>query len=143
MPISPIEIIEKMTANDQFSKWMGIEVLHAEPGDVRLKLRTRVDMCNGFGMLHGGITYAFADSCMAFAANTHGKHAVSVASSISHFISVREFEDLFAQSEEVFKGARLANYTVTITNSKSEIVARFQGNVYVKNIYWEKIEDES
>ncbi len=143
MPISPLEIIEEMTANDQFSKWLGIEVLHAEPGDVRLKLRTRVDMCNGFGILHGGITYAFADSCMAFAANTHGQHAVSVASNISHFISVKEFEDLYAQSEEVFRGQRLANYTITITNSKSEVVACFQGNVYIKNINWEKNKNES
>jgi acyl-CoA thioesterase len=56
------DIVEKMLSNDAFSKWLGIEVVKIEPGYCELKMITRLDMLNGFGILHGGIAYSLADS---------------------------------------------------------------------------------
>jgi acyl-CoA thioesterase len=47
------DIVEKMLSNDAFSKWLGIEVVKIEPGYCELKMITRADMLNGFGILHG------------------------------------------------------------------------------------------
>ena len=41
-------------------------------------------MLNGFSIAHGGISYSLADSALAFAANSYGKKAVSIETSISH-----------------------------------------------------------
>ena len=69
-----------------FSQWMGIKIIEAGPGRCTLKVEIRNDMLNGFMICHGGITYSIADSALAFASNSHGFHAVSVETSIFHFV---------------------------------------------------------
>ena len=73
-------IVERMMAADNMSQWLGIEVLESAPGVCRCSLEVRDDMVNGFGIAHGAITYALADSTLAFAVNAQGRHAVSVTS---------------------------------------------------------------
>ena len=77
-------IKNKMYANDEFSKWLGIEILKVGEGSCQLKMTVRAEMTNGFKIAHGGITYSLADSALAFASNSHGRQAVSVETSISH-----------------------------------------------------------
>ena len=78
------EIIDQMFNNDPFSKWLGIERVEEGPGFCVLKLTVREEMLNGFSIAHGGISYALADSALAFSANAHGRKCVSVETSISH-----------------------------------------------------------
>ena len=65
-------IISTMYSNDAFSQWMGIERLKESEGYCKLRMTIRPEMCNGFGLCHGGITFSFADSCLAFASNSKG-----------------------------------------------------------------------
>ena len=81
-----------MLENDHYSQWLGIERLGETPGTCQLKMTVRKEMLNGFGIAHGAITYALADSALAFASNSHGRHAVSVETSISHLLPVREHD---------------------------------------------------
>ena len=64
-------IISKMMAADAFSQWMGIEIIETGPGKVVLEMKVRPEMVNGFGVCHGGVTFSFADSALAFAAKIH------------------------------------------------------------------------
>ena len=57
-----------------------------------LRMQVREEMTNGFDILHGGVSYSLADSALAFAANTHGQHALSVETSISHLRAVQPGE---------------------------------------------------
>ena len=66
-------IVQRMMAADTMSQWLGIEVLESAPqGVCRCSLEVREDMVNGFGIAHGAITYALADSTLAFAVNALG-----------------------------------------------------------------------
>ena len=62
-------IVQRMMAADTMSQGLGIEVLESAPGVCRCSLVVREDMVNGFGIAHGAITYALADSTLAFAVN--------------------------------------------------------------------------
>jgi acyl-CoA thioesterase len=55
--------------NDHASEWMGIEVLRLGPGHATIRMRLRQEMLNGFGMAHGGMIFAFADTAFALACN--------------------------------------------------------------------------
>ena len=61
------DIVDNMMQQDAFSQWLGIEVLEVKTGSSKLQMTVRKEMTNGFGIAHGGITYSFADSAVAFA----------------------------------------------------------------------------
>lgn len=55
--------------NDYASEWMGIEVLTVSDGHATIRMTLRQEMLNGFGMAHGGMIFAFADTAFALACN--------------------------------------------------------------------------
>src|SRR4051812_41613260 len=96
--MTPAEIVDTMMRLDYFSQWLGIEVLEIKEGACALSMVVKKEMLNGFGIAHGGITFSLADSALAFASNSKGRQSLSIETSISHFISVKENEKLFAEA---------------------------------------------
>ena len=62
-------IVAQMMDKDAFSQWLGIDVVESGPDACVCRMTVRPDMVNGFGIAHGAITYALADSTLAFAVN--------------------------------------------------------------------------
>lgn len=54
---------------DTASEWMGIEVQAVADGHATITMTLRPEMLNGFGIAHGGMIFAFADSAFAMACN--------------------------------------------------------------------------
>lgn len=125
-----------MYDNDPFSIWLGIERVTVEPGRCVLRMTVRNDMLNGFAIAHGGITYSLADSCLAFASNSHGIQSVSVETSISHTKAVKEGDVLTATGEEMSLSRSIGVYHITVRNQRDEIVALFKGTVYRTGKPW-------
>src|SRR5687768_9405349 len=126
----------KMYANDEFSKWLGIEVVQVGEGSCELKMKVREEMTNGFKIAHGGITYSLADSALAFASNSHGRQAVSVETSISHTHKVLAGDILSAFAEEQHRSDKIAVYQIKIYNQENKTVALFKGVVYRTQKDW-------
>ena len=95
------KVVGKMYDNDAFSQWLGIEVVEVKDGYCELKMTVRKEMLNGFQIAHGGIAYSLADSALAFASNSHGRKSLSVETSISHTVSVKEGNVLTVTTEEL------------------------------------------
>jgi acyl-CoA thioesterase len=123
-------IVRHMLAHDVFSRWMGVEILHVEPARVTLRMAVRQDMTNGFGVCHGGVTFAFADSALAFASNTGGKVTVSIENSMTYPAAVRVGDLLLADAEREAGSQRLAYYRVRVTRGDGAVVALFRGTVF-------------
>ena len=126
-----------MYDKDYFSQWLGIERVEEGAGTSRLRMTVRKDMLNGFGIAHGGITYSLADSALAFACNSHGKKAVSVETSISHLVQLKEGDEIFANAKELSRSNKIGLYDVSITNANGELVASFKGTVYRTSKDWD------
>ncbi len=133
---SPKEIVNLLLKEDAFSKWLGIEVIEVKKGYCKLKMTVRQEMVNGFGIAHGGISYSLADSCLAFAANSNGKHSMSIDTSISHTKPARVGEVLIAESEEISRSSRITLYTLKVKNEREEIIAVFRGTYFVRTKEW-------
>jgi acyl-CoA thioesterase len=125
-------VVAAMMAKDAFSQWLGIEIVEVRPRSARIRMTVRDEMVNGFGVCHGGVTFAFADSALAFATNTHGKITVAVENVISYPRSVAAGDVLEAAAREDSATNRLGFYGVTVTRG-DEVVALFRGTVYKTN----------
>lgn len=135
--MTPQEIVNTMMAKDYFSQWLGIEIIEIKEGNSKLKMTVRQEMLNGFGIAHGGITYSFADSALAFASNSHGQKAVSVETSISHTISLKADDVIIAEAFEEHCSNKIGIYTIKIyKTSDNSVVALFKGTVYRTSKVW-------
>jgi acyl-CoA thioesterase len=135
------KVVDKMYNNDAFSQWLGIERMEDGAGKSVLRMTIRPEMTNGFAIAHGGITYALADSALAFASNGHGRMAVSVETSISHTVSLKEGDVITATTEEMSLSNKIGVYHVSIKNQRDEVVALFKGTVYRTGKEWDVIEN--
>lgn len=130
------KVVNKMYDNDWFSQWLGIQRIQIDRGACRLSMKVRKEMLNGFGTLHGGITFSLADSALAFAANAHGKLSVALEASISYPLKAVEGDELTAVAEEQSISNRTAVYYITVTNQRNEKVGLFRGTVYRTEKNW-------
>jgi acyl-CoA thioesterase len=123
-------LVAVMLERDAFTAWLGAQVVALEPGACAVRMRVRPEMLNGFGVCHGGVTYALADSALAFASNTHGRVTVSIENSITYPAPVHAGDELTADAREEAGSTRLAFYRVEVRKADGTIVALFRGTVY-------------
>lgn len=125
------EVFDKMMEQDHFSRWMGVELLDVAEGYCKLQMTVRNEMLNGYGILHGGITFSFADSAFAFASNSYGRISVSLQASMTYSKSPKAGDVLVAEAKEIALGNKTATFDVSVKNEKSqETMAVFRGTVY-------------
>lgn len=129
-------IVNQMMANDRFSQWLGLKVISYNPGNVPVQIVVKEEMLNGFHIAHGGISYSLADSSLAFSSNSHGRHAVSVETSISHVQKVFVGDVLTTEVKEVSLNHKIGIYHIQIVNQQKVEVAHFKGTVYRSDKEW-------
>ena len=132
--ISPQEKAERVAASmmktDEFTKWLGAEFVEIAPGRCTLRMTVRKEMCNGFGVCHGGVSFAFADSAFAFACNTQGNLAVSIDNNMTYPAAIHPGDVLTAAAVEAVRSNRILYYHVTITNQTDAVVGLFRGTAF-------------
>ncbi|WP_439152774.1 PaaI family thioesterase [Winogradskyella sp.] len=137
MPLKEEDIPYKMLSQDAFSQWLGIEILECEKGRCKLGMTIRKDMLNSMNKAHGGISYSLADTAFGFAANTHGKYAVSIETSINHIEALDEGDYLVAESV-IEKVNNKLGFNIIEVKRGDDLVALFKGVVYRTQKDWEE-----
>ena len=134
-PTSSTLIPKKMLSLDAFSTWLGVEIIDCEIGHCKVGMTVRKEMLNSMGKAHGGISYSLADVAFGFAANTHGKYAVSIETSINHIEAIDEGDYLVAESVIEKVNNKLRFNIIEVKRGK-ELVALFKGVVYRTSKDW-------
>lgn len=127
----------KMLSQDPFSTWLGIEIIECKIGSCKVGMTVRGEMLNGLGVAHGAISYALADTAFAFASNSHGKHAISIETSINHIEALNEGDYLVAESV-IEKVKQKLGFNIVEVKRGDELVALFKGVVYRTQKEWER-----
>jgi len=127
----------KMLSLDAFSTWLGIEILECSIGYCKIALTVRKEMLNSMNKAHGAISYALADTAFGFAANTHGKYAVSIETSINHIEALNEGDYLVAESV-IEKVNNKLGFNIIEVKRGEELIALFKGIVYRTSKEWEE-----
>ena len=135
--MKPEEIPYKMLSQDAFSQWLGIEIVDVRLGYCKVGLTIRKEMLNSMDKAHGGISYSLADTAFGFAANTHGKFAVSIETSINHIAALEEGDYIVAESV-IDKATNKLGFNVLEVKRNDELIALFKGVVYRTQKDWEE-----
>ncbi len=126
-----------MLSQDAYSSWLGIEILSCEIGRVKVGMTIRKEMLNSMDKAHGGISYALADTAFGFSANTHGRYAVSIETSINHIEALHLGDYITAEATLDVQKTKVG-FNIVEVKKGDELVALFKGVVYRTNKKWEK-----
>lgn len=117
-------------AGDHTSRRMGITVDRAEYGSAQIRMTLREEMLNGFGIAHGGMVFAFADTCFAMACNDPAGDGstITVASGgdINFLAPARAGQVLTAVGTVRAQAGRSGVYDVQVL-ADGVLVAEFRG----------------
>ena len=123
-------VVNDMLQKDLFSQWLGISIIEIKEGYSKIKMTVRPEMINGFGIVHGGITFSLADSAFAFACNNRNILSVALDTSINFLKPVHIDDVLIAEAIELHNGRSTGLYHINITNQRNETVAVFKGTCF-------------
>ncbi len=115
-----------MYAEDQATRWLGIEITGVGPGRATATMSVTALMVNGHGICHGGYLFLLADSAFAFACNTHGSPAVAAGADVTFLAAVHEGDQLVADAVERVVQGRSGLYDVTVRRGGAPVV-EFRG----------------
>ena len=117
-----------MLERDACTRALGIDIDIPAAGRATATLTLREDMQNGFGIGHGGIVFALADTAFAFACNAANDETRSVGASIEWLEAVHPGDRLVASAGEDARRGRHGFYTVRVHREDGVLVALFRGH---------------
>lgn len=124
------EVVAYMLENDAFSRWLGLEIKEIRAGYVCLQGKIRPEMMNGIGTLHGGVTFAMADSAFAFACNMDNRKSVALDLSISFTHAGYQGDVFTVVCQEINSTRKTGLYEVKIHNQNNQLIALFKATTY-------------
>jgi acyl-CoA thioesterase len=124
----PLDRSRSMWTDDPASRAMGMSLDALGPGTAEVSMTVREDMVNGYGMAHGGLVSALADSAFALACNSRGRTTVASGFDVSFLEAGHLGDRLVASAREVSLRGRSGLYDVTVTRvSDGTVIAEFRG----------------
>lgn len=128
--MKPFELAQYMLNQDFFSQWMGIKLIEVREKYCLIEMPIKQEMINGLKTVHGGITFAFADSALAFSSNNTNEASVALNCTINFTKAVKLGDTLFAESILISDTRKTGIYDIVIRNQEKVLVASFRGTVY-------------
>lgn len=116
--------------DDYATEWMGIDVVELGDGHATIEMTLRQEMLNGFGIAHGGIVFAVADTAFALACNDRNGDGstVTVASGADVNFLKPSFagQRLTAVANRRSQAGRSGLYDVQVF-ADNQVIAEFRG----------------
>ena len=82
----------------------------------------------GLQFSDGGFIFTLADSCFAYACNSHNQSTLAAGARIDFLAPGRAGDVLLARAEERALAGRTGIYDVTVSNQDGKEIALFRGN---------------
>ena len=117
----------RMLRMDRASAALGMVIERDDIDSVVVSMLVRDDMTNGFGLTHGGMVFALADTAFALACNDDDRIAVAAGADIAFLAPSRAGQTLTAAARLRAGSGRSRLYDVTVTDEANTVVAEFRG----------------
>lgn len=106
-----------------FIQLLHMEITEISKGYCKGEMPVRQEILNPLGTVHGGCTFALADTIGGCAALTHGNGVVTVDSNIHYLAPACDTDKLIAEAKEIKYGSKIAVYEVNVYKADGTIVA--------------------
>lgn len=120
-------INREMMQRDRAAAWLGLVVERDDPGHAVVSMVVREEMTNGFGITHGGIVFALADTAFAISCNEDERVTVAAGADIAFLKSTVPGQRLTATAVRRTRSGRTGLYDVSVVDEHGEAVAEFRG----------------
>jgi acyl-CoA thioesterase len=118
----------RMFDRDATAVAFGISILRIDDDGASVEMTVRPEMCNGLGMIHGGMTFLLADTAMALASNDDAADsALATSAGIDWLAPARVGQVLTATASRVGGGRRSAVWDVVVTTDDGTRIGLFRG----------------
>jgi LAO/AO transport system kinase len=125
-------LVARCLGADHFGNTLGMELLHAAPGEVKLRMRVQSMHINFNERCHGGAIFSLGDMALGLACNSYGSIATLVDSQMSISTAVEVGDYLVAHATEVARSRKIGTYQVRISRARDDAhVALLNGVVYL------------
>lgn len=125
MPSEMFEKLHPLSARNPFLNFMGMELLDAGEGWVKMKIAFRPEFLQPF-TVHGGAIYSLADAAAAHALMTlilPDQYPTTVEQRINFLKAVKD-QDVYCESKIIHLGKTLAYAEATMTTADGTLVAK-------------------
>ena len=117
-----LEELKKFENKPGFITHNHIELIDANKDNVTLQVNIVEESLNPYGIVHGGLLFGLADTCMGIAAKLTGRSAVTSTANIS-YIKPATGKYIRAVSETIKSGKTMAHLQAKLYNDKDQLVA--------------------
>lgn len=122
--------VNKMLAADRASASLGMRLIEVRPGHAKVAMIVRENMLNGFGLCHGGMVFALADTAFAAGCNSWGLPAVGAGTTMDFLLPGQAGDELLAVCDCVSQSGRTGLYDIKIYNQQQKCIAVMRGRSY-------------
>ncbi|MBS1673911.1 MAG: hydroxyphenylacetyl-CoA thioesterase PaaI [Actinobacteria bacterium] len=126
-------VLRPMLQRDRASALLGMRVEVDEPGRAVVSMLVREDMANGFGITHGGLVFALADTTFAIICNEDERVTVAGGADITFLKSTVPGQVLTATGVRRALNGRSGLYDITVVDETGDVVAEFRGRSITTN----------
>ncbi len=124
--------VQALLAKDAYANALGISLIDAAPGMVRVGMTVGAGALNFLGWAHGGVIFALADTAFGLASNSHETVSVGIDAHMAYLSGVREADVIEAKATEISRTRRKGVYRIDVTRpTDGAAIAAFTGTVYV------------
>ena len=102
-----LEYMKEIIVRNPFAAYIGIELLEAEQGRIRARIRLESKFENIYGGMHGGCAYSLADTIAGMAASSYGNLATTLHASIDYMLPVANTQYLYCEAKVQRHGGRI------------------------------------
>lgn len=122
--------VARMLENDKASAALGMRLLDVGPGFARVAMQVTNTMLNGFGICHGGMLFALADTAFAAGCNSWGMMAVGAGATMDFIKSGQLGDEIVAVCECLSQSGRIGLYDIKLYNQQGDCIAVMHGRSY-------------
>ena len=121
------EVLALITRKSRPFQSLGLEMLEARQGYLRLGMQVREEMLGAHELCEGGPIFTLADLACAFAAITRNEMAVTQSAHVTFVSPARSGERLVAEATEISRTRKNGVYDVTVKSEDGRLVALLRG----------------
>lgn len=126
--------LKEFLKNDNFRKFLGVEVLEIGKLYAKVKGVVKKEHLNFHNICHGAFITALADFAFAIASNSDGKRRLAISIKTDFYKPAFEGDELIAEAKRI-RGDKVAFFEMIVYRSKDikDIIAKSEGIVYRKD----------
>lgn len=116
--------------------WLNLTLLEVSKGAATLRMRIRPEMCNPYGMIHGGMMSLLIDESIGWAIISleSDVNYTSLNLVVDFLYAAAVDEEIDARAEIIRQGKKIINAEVKVYNKLGTLLAKATSNLIVTSL---------